>query len=560
MPRVDQMTAIELPEGARGVGYAWLCEAMDLPTIPATPGTVVATGKQRRLGGGWRTIEERHAPDEDPVAQLAWAMRNEPVDLLVLKLACDRIEPRDMAAFVEQGKTGPRTRRLWFFYEWLTGREVPTEDAPTVTYRDALDPARYHVGFPEEGTGFSRRHRIVDNLPGTSDFCPIARRSDWSRLEMADRAQELVRQWLGHLSEASATKAVRLMQYQEVRASLAWAKDSQPIARERLARLIAAYSPSWTPMQEANGGTATLLSREAIEAFHALAVDPSEPGGRPGHPDGDASLASNAQARRPSPTRSEGVVVLGHGSPDPASFGAPAGAIDSLLAGLESYLGRMRHADPVVRAASAGFGLLFTHPFEQGNGRVHRWALSRLLSQGLAPAEGLLPVAQELRRRRQPYLEALGAFDRRLTPFVDWRSEAYPEAGASEILHAEPPAEHFRYFDATPLADYLAWIVEPSLKDALRSILFVHRQAQAVSSLKGRLRIDDEAAASLFQRLLQARGDLDAETDGGLSEEQAAAANAIYREAFDERGRPRGNEDLRLDEGWAYGRAAGPGL
>jgi len=45
-----------------------------------------------------------------------------------------------------------------------------------------------------------------------------------------------------------------------------------------------------------------------------------------------------------------------------------------------------RGADPVVTAAVLAFGFVYIHPFEDGNGRLHRWFIHHVLAiSGYSP-------------------------------------------------------------------------------------------------------------------------------------------------------------------------------
>jgi hypothetical protein len=78
-----------------------------------------------------------------------------------------------LAAWVRSEPTGAYARRAWFLYEWLTGHKLDTQDAGTVGYVDALDPALHITarGIP------SRRHKVNDNILGRPGFAPTVRRT-----------------------------------------------------------------------------------------------------------------------------------------------------------------------------------------------------------------------------------------------------------------------------------------------------------------------------------------------------------------------------------------------
>ena len=84
--------------------------------------------------------------------------------------------------------TARHTRRIWFFFETLTGRTLDADDAPRVAAIDLFDPKRYFSGTPR----LSKRHRVRDNLLGTGRFCPVIRRTPalerFLSLDLAARA------------------------------------------------------------------------------------------------------------------------------------------------------------------------------------------------------------------------------------------------------------------------------------------------------------------------------------------------------------------------------------
>ncbi|GEC57000.1 hypothetical protein ABIF38_008482 [Bradyrhizobium japonicum] len=67
---------------------------------------------------------------------------------------------------MKQTPTGLYTRRIRFLYEWLLGRELNLPTADKISYVDT------ELQFANSGQN-SIRHRVRNNLPGTSDFCPL---------------------------------------------------------------------------------------------------------------------------------------------------------------------------------------------------------------------------------------------------------------------------------------------------------------------------------------------------------------------------------------------------
>ena len=165
-----------VPKGTRLTGWAALIQGLGI-AAPVRASSAVAEGHikgSRRAEGGWTVFDKRYWPGDKVTNHLSFALRHEPIDLLILKRAFDVIPAREMAAFVRAAPTGALARRAWFFCETLTGTTLDIEDAETVTAADALDPKACFTGAPQ----LSKRHRVRDNLLGRGDYCPVIRRTE----------------------------------------------------------------------------------------------------------------------------------------------------------------------------------------------------------------------------------------------------------------------------------------------------------------------------------------------------------------------------------------------
>jgi Fic family protein len=107
--------------------------------------------------------------------------------------------------------------------------------------------------------------------------------------------------------------------------------------------------------------------------------------------------------------------------------------------------------DPVVAAAVAAFGFVFIHPFDDGNGRIHRFLVHHVLAKrGFTPPGLLFPVSAAMLRNRLAYDQVLEHFSSSIMPFI--RYDLDPEHGMT--VHSDT-ARLYRYFDATVQAEYL---------------------------------------------------------------------------------------------------------
>jgi hypothetical protein len=183
-----------LPEQATPAGYAALIDAYGL-SVP-WPRTVSAIGARHKITeeGGWRILTPRHAPEPTLEGHLTFALKYEGLDLAVLKRLFVALEPPAIVTLVRAKPTGSYARRVWFVYEWLTGRTLDLPPVDKGSYVLALDPEQ-QWGIEGEN---SPRHRVRNNLPGTPEFCPLVFRTDaldqFASLNLAERARAIAAQ------------------------------------------------------------------------------------------------------------------------------------------------------------------------------------------------------------------------------------------------------------------------------------------------------------------------------------------------------------------------------
>jgi hypothetical protein len=116
------------------------------------------------------------APRTGPVDalenRLRFALDGHGVDLRMLATIVAASAPGEIASIVRREPSGLFARRLWYLYEWLTRQKLDVpEPAGPLPFVPIVDPSQ-QVAL-EAGTP-SVRHRVIDNLPGTRRFCPMA--------------------------------------------------------------------------------------------------------------------------------------------------------------------------------------------------------------------------------------------------------------------------------------------------------------------------------------------------------------------------------------------------
>ena len=491
-----------LPDRATPAGYSALIDACGLQ-VPL-PRTLSGTGERHRIleGGGWRLLTPRHAPRPTLEAHLTFALKHEGLDLAVLKRLFLAVDAAEIGSIVRNTPTGGYARRLWFLYEWLTGQRLDLPDATRGDYVPAVNPQQQWAVPGENST----RHRVRNNLPGTPGFCPLVRRTEaleeFVDLDLAERARAVVAAVPGDL--LARTAAFLLLK--DSRSSYAIEGERPPHNRiQRWGRAIAE------------------AGRQPIDLDELLRLQ-------------DIVIGDDRFVRLG--LRSEGGFVGEHdrdtGTPLPDHISARHEDLASLIEGLAAFdRDPASTLDPVIAAAALAFGFVYIHPFDDGNGRIHRYLIHHVLAQrGFNPPGLVFPVSAAILERIGAYRATLEDYSRRLLPLIEWEPT---ERGNVRVL--SDTADFYRFFDATPHAEFLFECVRRTIEEDLPNETdFLRRYDRFTGHLQAIADMPDRTADLLFRFLHQNGGRLSRRAREGefeaLTDEETERIERLYAEAF----------------------------
>jgi Fic family protein len=181
--------------------------------------------------------------------------------------------------------------------------------------------------------------------------------------------------------------------------------------------------------------------------------------------------------------------------------------VSSLMDGWMRMVARLENekVDPVCVAALTGFGFVFIHPFEDGNGRIHRFLIHHSLAKlGYTPQGIIFPVSAAMLRDLARYDKALNAFSGTVGSFIEYRME---DAQRMAVLNETKIL--YQYFDATAQAEYLYQCVAETIdKDLREEIGFIVRYDQALDETKEIVDMPDKRASLLVRLIMQNKGTL----------------------------------------------------
>lgn len=457
----------------------------------------------RRIENDWEVFDKRYWPGETFGDHLSFALRHEPLDLLLLIRILEAVPASEIAEYIRSAPTGQPNRRVWFFFEHFTGQHLDLLDSEPVAAVDLLDSKDYVTGSPE----LSKRHRVRNNLLGVQGFCPVIRRT--SRLEefMAAGLDVQARRTVGRTRAHLLTRAASFLLLADSRASFAIEGERPPRSRlERWGRAV---------MQAGRHP----LSLDEILRLQGILIEDNR-FVRPG-------------------LRSDGV-FLGErdhtGDPLPEFIGARPEDLPDLMCGLIAANDRMRsdELDPVLQAAATAFGFVYIHPFQDGNGRVHRCLINHVLAErNFTPPGMVFPVSAVMLDRIDSYRKTLQAHTAPLMPFIEWR----PTADRNVEVRGET-ADLYRYFDCTEVAEFLYACVQRTVEhDLPREIDYLQRHDEALHWVMDTVEMPDRLAEDLVLLIRQNDGKLAQRRRkkefAALTDEEVVIIEQVIQEAFE---------------------------
>jgi hypothetical protein len=438
-----------------------------------------------------------YAP-KDIWGNLRFAMRYEPIDLGVLSAFFQAIDQNKLEAWVRGESTGIFARRAWYLFEMLTGRTLDLPDVPPTGYAPLLRPEAH---ITSKGIHVQRQ-KIIDNLLGNREYCPLIRRTHDLDGWMQQDFQQMFHGVVSGVSPAVVERAVQYLYTKETQSS--FAIEGETPSPDRARRFVQALQSAGN-FDTSCKDEYIRLQKTIVDARFALED----------WRDVQNYIGSVA------PDYSQ---VVHYVCPKPDD-------LLSLMGGWMDSLARIGtgEVNPVCVATIAGFGFVYLHPFEDGNGRLHRFLIHHSLAKlGFTPKGVLFPVSAAMLRNRAVYDQALESLSQNIVSLIDYSLD---DAGRMTVTGET--ASLYRYPDLTVQTEYLFRMVADTIDTDMRMELgFLERYDRAMATVKDVVEMPDPRASLLVRLLLQNHGRLSKAKRGQFAdlsdEEIAAIENAIH--------------------------------
>ena len=220
--------------------------------------------------------------------------------------------------------------------------------------------------------------------------------------------------------------------------------------------------------------------------------------------------------------------------PLPDHISAKHEDLESLIVGMVAFdRTSAQTLDPVIASAVLAFGFVYIHPFEDGNGRLHRYIFHHVLAErGFNPPGVVFPISSAILERIDDYRAVLESYSARLLPLIEWKP-----TDKFNVDVTNETGDFYRFFDATPHAEFLYSCVQKTIEvDLPYETEFLRNYDRFRARVEELVDMPERTMDLLFRFLQQNDGKLSARARGKefqlLTDDEVTQIEAIHESIY----------------------------
>jgi len=498
---------VKIESENRPAGYAALVRLFDLDVIPNWHRSLIASAGSHRISLINGVVEEvytqKYWPGDAIGDHLEFALKYDGTNLAILASLFRVMATDDVLAYVKSRPIGKYARRLWYLYETLTGKSLPIDDLNKGNYIDLLDHEKYYTISKSRQV---RRQRINDNMLGNYQFCPTIRRTDvlsaFEKTDLPARCRKIVAGYSPQLLK----RDMSYLYTRETKSSfeIEHIKPNSTRTERFVALLQLAENEDFCDKTR----MIDLQNRIVDQRFR----------------DADYRSDQNYVGETVA-WQKEKIHFVGPKSEDLAG----------LMEGLVDAHKRIREGliSAVIHAAIVAYGFVFLHPFNDGNGRIHRFLIHNILARsGFIPKGIIFPVSASMLKNIADYEASLESFSRPLMTLVEYSLD---EVGRMTVRN--DTASWYRYMDMTTQAESLFRFIEQTIDtELLVELAFIVNYDQTKKAIQDIADMPDRQIDLFIKSCLQNNGRLSVRKRAShfefLSDKEVASMEAAIQRSY----------------------------
>lgn len=189
----------------------------------------------------------------------------------------------------------------------------------------------------------------------------------------------------------------------------------------------------------------------------------------------------------------------------------------------------------IIHAAAISYGFVFFHPFEDGNGRIHRFLIHNILSlRGAIPRGLMFPVSAAMLKNPAFYVHSLEMFSNPLMRLIEYELD-----DLGQMTVSGKTGGWYRYIDMTAQAealyDFVKITIEHELVEEFDFLVNYDKTKHAIQAI---VDMPDRLIDLFIQLCLQNNGRLSAGKRGShfglLTDEELANMEDAVRAGYEQ--------------------------
>lgn len=467
----------QLPEEGIIIGYGALIAFYQLEMPMPSKLSLISKKNRKYETNEWKVYTPIYKPEESLYKQLTFALKNEGINLLFFKKLFEKLNTNEIMALIQEEPTGIYSRKLWFLYEFLLEKKLPLNDADVkIKYTNLLDE-NLQYAIPKGQNAI--RHRVINNLPGTLHFCPLIFKTEKLENYIKEDLAHKKQKYIQGIHKEVLQRASAFLLLKDSKASFSIEGESPK--SKRAARWGEAIGQAG--LIELSYEELIRLQQIVIENPRFIELGYRKKGGFVG--------AYDRNTMEPLPdhisARSQDLKTL----------------MNSLLETQKLLLNE--GIDAVLAAAMIAFGFVFIHPFEDGNGRIHRYLFHHILSKKQFAQQGIIfPVSSSILDHINDYTKVLEAYSLPLLEFIDWN-----ETKDHNVEVINETIDYYSYYDATQQAEFLYDCVNDTIQNIIpKEVDYLTKYDAFKKYMDEEFEVPDKMLALLVKFLEQSNGSI----------------------------------------------------
>jgi len=491
------------------IGSTWLKEKYQLFNIKSSHESYLGTRSKVEVLRDGTIIETFQKAQytlkaDNPLYHFEFALKYDDIQINFFQAVLKRIPVKDIIEFVKSAPNFKNSRKIGFWYEFLTGERLPIKDRPGINYVDLIDSKRYFTGVLIKNT----RWRINNNLLGDVGFCPTIKKTNTIIKALGLDYPEMLRELSRNYPPEILNRANNYLYKKETRSSYQIEKEEP--TPDRIERFVSLLS---------NAGKkdiSDLLSEESLVILQNQIVDQRF----------SATGFRDFQNYIGQTTWNYDEII--HYVCPPPEF------LSDLMKDLSVTAIRMEGVNPIVRATAIAFGFVFIHPFDDGNGRIHRFLIHDFLSRdNFLPAGMIIPVSAHMVNNLKLYDDALEAYSKPIMQIIKYTKDKKQKL---TVLNDSEVEGYYRFPDLTAQTEYLCTVIDTAIsKDLPNELNFLQNYDEAKELMKHRVDMPDKLIDLFIRFTHQNNGIFPKKrrnTFHMLNDDEIKALQSIFQDVF----------------------------